>query len=865
MSFYNRDIERKNINDFFSSNSISNASKIICIEGAVGTGKTEFMKYIIQKNITDAFYITEKPYYKCESIYSDNDFAFIYDIIYDIYICNQSYVEEYIYKYFVSNNYTSLLEAICTIIPEIKIFAFAKSLLQRKSEQLNTYKTNITNQIIHRQLVNFFSDLILSYVTSKLSNEHITICIDDIQWIDLSSRKTIQNILFKSNKVEHYAKVSLVVTIRSKNSLEIKEKDNYNALFDLYNEYFTNKFHVLLSDFGELTTYSILSSSENNFLIENKHKIYNITKGNPQEIFQTLTLDSNSLEKLLADYSKTSEIFKEENHIITTQSILNLYSQDNICGIIVNVLSVIGCKISTNLLFKILSNLLIENIRSLVTVSDYRESCSELQRRKMIKKSGMYYEIYHDSIKCIVCDYLKNSAEYFMYVDVITNVLINEKEQIQNSQYANIYISIKLYSDIKPLKGFFLFVRNIKDKTLITPEICEIVAKCFCNDFLHVPIGLQENIVVKIILPALFNFSKLKIGETVSNCLHMCYKQYSISNQITFLMYFIKILIDEGKLKPKDTSPCAITILDELYTIEISDVNLQVDSLLLGMSTYEHLLKYDEIKKLYIRAKSIIENNTIDDYTLSKFYRNKGLYFSHRELLDDYQKAIRHSKKISNDLLKNIMLGTTHNNLGLAYFYSAEITKALKEFQLALKYLSNVGNNLSRVYNNIGICLFLLGDIIAANSNITYALNCEKEGEFTNICVNTNYSLVLNALGNNKKATNILDCIIEDYTNNNLKCNDLVAYSGALLNRAFFYIENKEYIKAYTLIKESKNQEYRFENQLQTKKRNEMMQFCLFKENILDKYQNAYLDWNKNAFDIYKKPYSLIPLAFYVI
>lgn len=866
MSFYNRDIERKNIKNFFNSNSISDSSNIICIEGAVGTGKTEFMKYIIKKYTTDVFYIADKPYYKCENIYSDNDFAFIYDIIYDIYMCNQSYVEEFIYKYFVSNNYTSLLEVICTIIPEIKIFAFAKSLLQRKSEQLNTYKTDITNQIVHRQLVDFFSDLILSYISFKLLNKHITICIDDFQWIDLSSRKTIQSILLKSNNTEHYATVSFIVTIRSKSTLETKEKNNYNTLFDLYNEHFSNKFHILLSDFGELTTYGILSSSKNNFLIENKHKIYKITKGNPQEIFQALTLDSNSLEKLIAEHSKNSEIFKEE-YIVTTQSILDLYTQDSTCGLIINILSVIGCKISSNILFKILSHLLMESFKSSVTVLDYKEKCCELQKRRIIRKSGVYFEIYHDSIKSIVCDYLKNSSEYSMYVDIIANFLLNEKEQIQDTKNSNIYVSIKLYSDVKPLKGFFTFVRNIKKETPITPEICEIVAKCFCNDFLNVPVELQENVVVKIILPALFNYSKLNLGETVSNCLHMFYKQYSIRNQITFLTYFIRILVDTGKLRSNGSNPSAVVILDELYSIDILDANLQVDSLLLGMSVYEHLLEYEKIENLYNRAKDIIQNNSniINDYILSKFFRNEGLYFSHRDLLIDYQKAINHAKKISNDILKNIMLGTTHNNLGLAYFYSAEISKALKEFQLALKYLSNVGNNLSRVYNNIGICLFLLGKNKAANDKITYALNCEKEGEFTNICIKTNYSIVLDAIGNNKEATSILDIIIEDYFNNNLKCNDLVAYSSALLNRAFLYIKNNNYLKAYTLIKESKKQNYRFEQQLQSDKRNKMMQFCLYKEKILDEYHEIYLDWNNDTLDIYRKPYSLIPLAFYVI
>ena len=231
MSFYDRKVERQNIDNFFSKCSDNPCSKIICIEGDIGTGKTEFMKYIIKRNIDCAFSIGNQAIYKCDSIYANNDFSYISDMIYEIYRQNIVFFEKHIEKYFSVNNHTTLLETICSLMPQIKMFSFAKGLLEKKANELSSFKSCITDKILNNQLVDFFAELIYSYLLEKVDKTEIFFCVDDIQWLDISSKNTLQTLITKA-KLSQSVFISLIVTVRSKHILSQLEKENYNSFFN---------------------------------------------------------------------------------------------------------------------------------------------------------------------------------------------------------------------------------------------------------------------------------------------------------------------------------------------------------------------------------------------------------------------------------------------------------------------------------------------------------------------------------------------------------------------------------------------------------------------------------------------------------
>lgn len=864
MSFYDRKVERQNIDNFFSKCSDNPCSKIICIEGDIGTGKTEFMKYIIKRNIDCAFSIGNQAIYKCNSIYVNNDFSYISDMIYEIYRQNIVFFEKHIEKYFSVNNHTTLLETICSLMPQIKMFSFAKGLLEKKANELSSFKSCITDKILNNQLVDFFAELIYSYLLEKVDKTEIFFCVDDIQWLDISSKNTLQTLITKA-KLSQSVFISLIVTVRSKHILSQLEKENYNSFFNFYEYNFADKYHVLLHNFGELTTFEIIQDNCDEFFVENQKRIFKITKGNPQEIFQALTLDSSSLKSLLSKLDNLISISDAETMVFSTENIMELYGDDIAFGPIINCLAILGCKISNILLYKIAQQISSECIHRSLTLSEFNECCLELKRRKIIKEKNDIIEIYHDSLKDIVCDYLKYTAEYHEYVDIIVNVILNEKNQIQHKANSNLLIAIKLYQEVSPQNGFDLFVKHFDRGLILEPELCELVSSCFCKCYNLIPTMQKMAIIIDNILPRLVLYSKLALGEKVCKCIYDSYKAFDKDTQTTFLSNYIKILIDIGRLNtPSDL--CAVSLLVELLEIENTDDNILMNNLLLGMSVYEHLLDFDKINELFQKAEQIVSGNEfLRPETLARFYRNKGLFTSHKNLIQDYKRAIDFSEKISNSLLRNVMMGTSMNNLGLAYFYSGDINSALKCFNDSLEHLERIGNGVGRIYNNIGLCHYIKGDYNKANSNFSIALSYEKEGAFTNICMLTNYALALVAVNKKEYALHILDEIINEYFSNNMRCKDTVCYSAALLNRAYIYFNDDDYMQAYKLIKESTKQTYRHENDLHQKKRKELMNLCLYKEDIIEIYCNNYLDLCNSTMDVFRKAYSLIPLAYYVI
>lgn len=865
MCFYDRKNERQNIDDFFLNNSSDSTSKILCIEGDSGTGKTEFMKYIIKNKANYVFSISNQVFYKCDSIYANTDFSYISNIIYEIFIKNGKFFEREIEKYFSESTQTSVLETICWLIPQVKMFSFTKDLLEKKSDELHSFKSSIADMIRNSQLIDFFSDLIFSYMLKIVKEPEIFLCVDDIQWLDISSMNTLKSLLTKAKSNQEIS-ISMIATIRSKQILNLSEKEIYNAFFDICKNFFDNPCHIILSNFSALTTFEIIQDNGNDYFIENKHKIFKITKGNPQEIFQALTLDSLSLRNLLCGLENSVEI--HENMIISTENIMRLYGENPMFGPIINGLAILGCGISNVLLYKIALRISLKYIDCTLDPTEFRFCCNELIRRKIIKEKDHNFMIYHDSLREIVCEYLKCSSEYLEYSEVIADVILTEKSQIQRMTNSNLLTAIKLFQEVAPQRGFELFVNYFDKESIWEPDLCELVAICFCKCHSIIPNKQKEEIIVDNILPRLVVYSKLSLGENTAEFIYSSYKKFDKNHQITFLSNYIKILTDIGKLDvPQEL--CAVSLLSELLEIEFTDDNILINSLLLGMSVYEHMLNFNEINELFQRAEQVVSDSTqLLPETLARYYRSKGLVAPHKGLIQDYQKAVSHSREISDPITKNIMVGTSLNNLGLAYFYSGNINSALNCFCESLEYLEYIGNGVGRIYNNIGICYYMNGEYDKANSNLSIALNYEKEGNFTNICMLTNYALSLNAVGLKANAIDILDEINNDYLNNNIICKDTVCYSAALLNRAYIYLNDKDYMQAYALINKSTEQVYRQENELHQKKRNELKCYCLHKMNFdkfIESHDNEYLDLDGLTEDIFRKPYSLIPLAYYVI
>lgn len=286
------------------------------------------------------------------------------------------------------------------------------------------------------------------------------------------------------------------------------------------------------------------------------------------------------------------------------------------------------------------------------------------------------------------------------------------------------------------------------------------------------------------------------------------------------------------------------------------------------MSVYEHVLLHDEINNLFCCAKALVKehSNAIDHDVLAIYYRNMGLCYPHSELKSEYFKSLLRALQITNKYQRHLIFGTSMNNLGLSYFYNGEVDKAIKAFRISKKHLNLVGYNTSRIANNIAACYFLKKDYKEAYNLFSEALAEQYDGVFMNSCIKTNLALSLYSLGKDDDAIDLLDEFVLEYGTEKQRTKDTLLYSSAMINRAYIYLEKSEYFKGAELYQKSLIHTYRFQNELQTQKRTTMRNICMNMAVSNGEYtSNTDMDLLNIGLNYYKKPYSLVVFAFYVI
>ena len=83
-------------------------------------------------------------------------------------------------------------------------------------------------------------------------------------------------------------------------------------------------------------------------------------------------------------------------------------------------------------------------------------------------------------------------------------------------------------------------------------------------------------------------------------------------------------------------------------------------------------------------------------------------------------------------LLKDVMFGPAHNNLGLVYFHQAHLYLAAWEFQYAVKLMPNQ----PEARNNLGLVLEAGGKLDQAVDSYEQAMKAEPDnGQFVGNCV----------------------------------------------------------------------------------------------------------------------------------
>lgn len=864
--FINRDTERKKINEAIQKINIG-TNVIIWIEGDSGVGKSYLLKHSLQYIKTPIFkYLNCKDVYKCEKQDLSQEFSFISNILTTLQAKDPSIYHNCLYNYFDDINRINFYEILETILPSIKPLQWSKDLFAKFNTQSETSQKYIVDKTQKTSLILCLSEIILSLLEIHYKNTNILFCIDDIIWMDRVSLETIETLLSKLRLENKYSfSISFFVTSRNHHELEsANERSNYNKFeSNIFNEFYTFNYDILLSNFNIKTIREYLLEKERYELLSYIQALYAVTSGNPQELSQTLKFESNEIIRRINNTSENNTQQPNE-HYFTSELIYTLQCKNEYTIYILSLISLIEKNITPYMLLS-LCKLCIENLnKSMFCFPKYEDALYLLTHKDILVNDNNSIYIKHDSVKSLILDYIIESGDYQEIGNIIAHFILYDKTVRDENYKSRVNLALNILRQINPLEGLSIIINQLDNISVYETENVRIAARCFCTCFHQVDIHTINHFIIPKILVTLVSTSQYDLAYKICKILFGELNQLTYDNKVSFLMNYAKVSIDLGYIKSSNENAGAINILDILIKTTNNDNDLLL-AYLLKMSAHEHILEFEEIKNAYLMACEILNrSNQLDNKTLSTFYRNKGLVEFHTNLKNEYLTAYSFAKKICNNNDKNIMIGTCQNNLGLSYFYNGEIDQALNCFKKSYDYLLKAGYDLLRVLNNISMCYFITGDYAMAYEYILKAKCIPLKGIFESKSIEVNLSLIMYKNGQKSEAEQRLDSIVNEYNSGNI-VTDTAAYSSAMVNRAYIHLKSEHYLEAYRLYKQSKCHTYKNKNELEQWKRDCLCNLCLYKENIIDNVQFHDLDIHEEDNLIYKRPYSIILFAFYVI
>ncbi len=865
--FFDRKIAYQDIQD--SIKQINNEMPVaIWVEGRSGVGKTRFIEYVLtqEKELNVFTFLTGEIFYKCEPGSIDSSFEFIAAIIFVLQKENPGFFERFVQNYFDCIEHITFLDACCLVLPQIKGFKSIGNLLETKYKDITVMQSKISDKLVTYQLIDLFSDLILIFLKKAFRVNKIIFCIDDAQWIDQLSIRVFETLIKKSRQNEQNPIISIFLNIHEKSELSDKEKQNYLNLYRILSNLYPNLKTIYLENFDFYTTTEVIQDTKRYYLMEQIQFIYKITKGNPLELEHTLRFSDEKIRTIIQrEIINSYSSYQEDT--FTTERIAELYYQKPIYAVILNILSILRHHISVKLLFQCTEKIYLILFHDMCIFFDFSEALVYLEEKNYITYISSTKEVLlaHNTIYRIVIDYLSQNGDYITYSKMIATILLTNGYNNFLKAETHQLLALKLLCEVAPQECLETFQRiYTQNGEQLEAEFFIVGAEAICSDYLC---QSQDNIQFAIcrILPKLISSANLTIAQRLC---HTIYRDIetclSTEKQIIFLINYIKAQIDLSMVNIGSES--AIILFEKLYKLKTNDKDIRLQVLLLGMSTYEHVLAHDKIFDLFSEAQSIIDtySDILSDVTMSMFYRNKGLCFPHSELRHDYFQSLLFANRITNVIKRKLLFGTSMNNLGLSYFYNGNIKLAEYAFSSAKKHLDHVGYNTARISNNIGVCCYMLHDWQRAYHYFSIAASEQTEGIFMRLCIQTNLALALYTVNKHDRAKSILDTLVNEYLQGKSQSQDTLVYCAAMINRGYIAFQEKDYFKAADYYQKSLLHTYRYQNKEQFWKREKMRDISI-QCGINNKQIETNMDLADALQDFYKKPYSLIPFAFYVI
>lgn len=485
--FFDRDAAYADIKEVLKQVKLGKSSAV-WIEGCSGVGKTRFMEYVSsQENELKFFtFLADDIFYKCERGSVGSSFEYIAAIIFELQREDPKHFELYIQDYFDSLEHISFLDACCLIIPQIKSLNSVSKLIETKYKNITDMQSKISDRLVTYQLVDLFSDLILTFLRNIYKSDTIIFGIDDAQWLDNASLRVFETLIKKSRKDEKGPAISLILSSREKAELSEEETQNYQNIYRILTTIFQNMKTIYLENFDLPTTREVIQDTNRYYLVQQIPLLYKMTGGNPLELDQTLRFSDERIRMILQRETRSGLDVNRDN-TFTVERVASIYYKSPINTVILSVLSILRRHISIRFLFTCTMDIYYSLLCDICSYPDFANALASLEEKEFVECNQDKNEVSlkHDSIYHTVLDYLSQNGDYVLYGRRIATLLLcSDCEGFLKAESQKL-LALRLLKEVEPSECFKQFQKIYRCVgAQIEPEFFALGADAFCAVFL---------------------------------------------------------------------------------------------------------------------------------------------------------------------------------------------------------------------------------------------------------------------------------------------------------------------------------------------------------------------------------------------
>jgi tetratricopeptide (TPR) repeat protein len=831
MKLLDRDIERREIDNFIASR-CPGMIRLLQLDGPSGVGKTDLLRYALSSQQELAFVFEDDvQYHKCRPGDDNREFSMLSSIVGALSVRQPDAFAGATTDKTRKLPIPPLSQIVLNVVSGLPYVSGGTGVYKAELDELAASKTQLLSIARGTHATRALVDFCVFSITEECISKEILFAIDDVQWVDASSRKVFFALCRKLAK----GGFSILILVSSySNSTDADAP----ALVD---------FERSIRDFPEIhhkycsvdplsraATEKVIKQFGKQFSAEMEDFLFEATRGNFSDLMRLLRQRDTKLQVLYDHWMVDNNQHNnpESSQRYGRERLKAEFLQDpilrDVCAILVATNNTISWAE-----FKLIWPRFAFGDRSasdtgpfIVTDPGWFNDRVEVQRigqmiigdQRLLEAARSIF--LQDGMLSLNAS---NIADVYLS-DTFTSSLTRAEAA---ERAAAILVSSLPEAALKILRPHIFGNRQLTRSALYIAAQAYLQLfpaseiEGLCDDDFKTGVRLSKS---------LHEVADFNTAFQISRRLWPLLERLGHVGSWDFSLNYLKSMREAGQLS-SETSDNPAEVAGKIVERAPSSLE-KIKALMLSASVSEHLNDFGAIREAFAEAQLVSEHEPdqrLKSQMQIEISRNLGLRKFHGNLVEEYSSALAALDNEVESGEKELHRASLLNHLGLSHFHNGEILDAKKCFSECVGVLGKFGIRMETPLNNLGACAIHQGDLETAYGFIEQARELSLKPAYQTCSIDINFSICAFKLGNKDLALSIL----KPLGNGERWVPDPDIKSRAQANIGYVQFKSGEFADAARYYAQSAEFSYRFQTEENERLRRCMSRLAAAKAGIL--------------------------------